>query len=150
MRIQSLLWSVMMLMVPVVAVAAGPMKISMLPAYAPELINTKVNALANYLNQKTGIGFEAELYADFSQYEKRLKAGAVAVGYQSPAVFVKVSDTHVPIAMAVGKKGQDKRRGIIITMKNSGIRTLEDLKGKNISYRWILCFLRLSVPEDNP
>ena len=133
MRIQFFLGCVILLMIPVVAMAAGPMKISMLPAYAPELINQKVTALASYLGQATGQRFEAELYSDFSQYEKRLKAGTLSVGYQSPAVFVNVADAQQVIAMAVSKAGQARRRGIIITMKNSDIRTLEDLRGKNVS-----------------
>lgn len=134
MRLGLILWALLMLILPVTQSAAGTLKVSLLPAYAPNLTNEKLESLASYLRQRTGLKLDTEIAPDFIQYEKRLKSGAVAVGYQSPAMYIQVSGTHEAIAMAVGKGDvKDRRRGIIVTMKSSGINTLEDLKGKNVS-----------------
>ena len=134
MRTGSFLWALLILLLPVTqSAAAGTLKISLLPAYAPNLTNAKLQALTDYLNQRTGLKLEPEISADFTQYENRLKSGAVAVGFQSPAIYIQVSGTQEVVAMAVGREGvKDRRRGIIVTMKSSGIKALEDLKGKNV------------------
>jgi phosphonate transport system substrate-binding protein len=124
----------LILMLPVMTASAAPgLRISMLPNYAADVINLELHPLAGYLGGKTGRDFEVDLAVDFAQYEKRLKSGAVAVGYENPAMYVRVSERHEALAMAVTLEGRDKTRGLIITMKNSGIRTVADLRGKTVS-----------------
>ena len=113
--------------------AAESYKLSMLPRYSSEEINRRISPLADYLAQRTGTKIEAVITSDFIQYEKQLKSGAIAMGYENPYIYTLVSGTHEALAMAVKGKDRDKFRGIIITRKDSSITNLEDLRGKLIS-----------------
>jgi phosphonate transport system substrate-binding protein len=71
--------------------------------------------------------------SDFDQYEKQLKSGAIAMGYENPYIYTLVSGTHEALAMAVKGKDRDKFRGIIIARKEKRLSSLEDLRGKTIA-----------------
>lgn len=114
------------------ASAAQVLKISMLPNYGADVINAQLNPLVEYLGTKTGLAAEIDLAVDFSQFEKRLKSGAVAVGYANPTMYVRISERHEAIAMAITLADRDQTRGVVIAMKSSGIRTMEDLRGKTV------------------
>jgi phosphonate transport system substrate-binding protein len=113
--------------------AAESYKLSMLPRYSSEEINRRISPLAEYLAGKTGTKIEAVITSDFSQYEKQLKTGTIAMGYENPYIYTLVSGTHEALAMAVKGKDRDKFRGIVIARKGSGLSSLKDLRGKMIS-----------------
>jgi len=113
--------------------AAESYKLSMLPRYSSEEINRRISPLADYLAQKTGVKIEAVITSDFVQYEKQLKSGTIAMGYENPYIYTLVSGTHEALAMAVKGKDRDKFRGIIIARADSSLSSIEDLRGKLIS-----------------
>ena len=108
-------------------------KLSMLPRYSSEEINRRITPLAEYLAEKTGAKVEAIIISDFAQYEKQLKSGSIAMGYENPYIYTLVSDAHEALAMAVKGEDRDKFRGIVIARKDSGLSSLEDLRGRMIS-----------------
>ena len=108
-------------------------KLSMLPRYSSEEINRRISPLAEYLSQLTGAKIEPVVTSDFTQYEKQLKSGAIAMGYENPYIYTLVSGTHQALAMAVKGKDRDKFRGIIITRKDGGLSTLAQLRGRTIA-----------------
>jgi phosphonate transport system substrate-binding protein len=114
---------------PLLSMAAD-YRFSMLPRYFPERLTKMMTPLAAYLSERTGTSVEAVLTDDFADYEKRVKRGDIAIGYQNPLVYVNVSQRHEVVAMAVKGKDGDKFRGIVITRPDSGIKSLADLKGK--------------------
>jgi len=120
-------------LLPATALAADSYKLSMLPRYSSEEINRRISPLASYLAEKTGVNIEAVLTSDFAQYEKQLKSGSIALGYENPYIYTLVSDTHEALAMAVKGKDRDKFRGIVITRTDSGISALTDLRGRKVS-----------------
>jgi phosphonate transport system substrate-binding protein len=103
---------------------------SMLPRYFPEQLTKMITPLAEHLANQTGEKIEAVLTDDFSDYEKQVNSGKIAIGYQNPLVYVNVAKNHEVLATAIKGKNGDKFRGIIITRPDSGIKSLEDLKGK--------------------
>ncbi len=119
--------------VPIASVFADTYRLSMLPRYSPEEINRRIMPLAGYLSQKTGHSIEVIIARDFSQYEKQLKNGSIDIGYENPYIYTLVSDSHEAVAMAVKGKDRDKFRGIIIARTETGLSTLNDMRGKRIS-----------------
>ncbi len=114
-------------------VNAASQKLSMLPRYSSEEINKRVKALSEYLSLKTRIPIEPMVTANFSQYQKGLLSGTIAIGYENPYIYVLTSHEHEVVAMAVKGKNGDRFRGIVITRADSPLRSLEDLVGKTIS-----------------
>ncbi|MBA2883186.1 phosphonate transport system substrate-binding protein [Desulfosalsimonas propionicica] len=133
MKLHHAMLMLLLLVVPTANYAGEAYQLSMLPRYSSEEINQRINPLADYLTQKTGVQIEAVITSDFSQYEKRLKSGAIQMGYENPYIYTLVSDTHEVLAMAEKGKDRDKFRGIVIARQDSGISKLEDLRGKTIS-----------------
>ena len=133
MRLLHVLLIVLITAAPVPLLAGDTYKLSMLPRYSSEEINRRINPLANYLTQKTGASIETVITSDFAQYEKRLQNGSIQIGYENPYIYTLVSESHEALAMAVKGKDGDKFRGIVIARKDSGLSTLQDLRGKTIS-----------------
>lgn len=107
-------------------------KLSMLPRYSPEEINKRITPLAQHLSQVLNVAVDPTIMINFDEYTKRLASGKVDVGYENPYIYALVSATHEVLAMAVKGEDGDKFRGIIITKKGSGVKTVGDLKGKKI------------------
>lgn len=130
---KSILSCLLLMIFSTVAVMAQDVcDLSMLPRYFPKRIKSMTNPLAEYLSQQTGIRVKAVLTKDFADYESRLKSGEIEIGYENPLVYVKVSDAHEVLAMAVKGDGGDKFRGIIITRPDSGLESFKDLRHKKI------------------
>jgi phosphonate transport system substrate-binding protein len=108
-------------------------KLSMLPLFGTEEINSRIRPLAEYLSRQTGLNIVPVFTADFSQYDQQLSSGAIHIGFENPYVYTKNSSAHEVIAMAsTGGRGYHFR-GIIITRTDSPLQTIHDLKGKKIS-----------------
>ena len=107
-------------------------QLSMLPRYSSEEILERITPLAKYLS--AGVQVEAYLTSNFDQYLKGLTSGAIEVGYQNPYIYALASKSHEVVAMAVKGSSGDKFRGIIIVRAGSDIHSVEDLKGKVVSY----------------
>jgi phosphonate transport system substrate-binding protein len=114
------------------SLAAG-YKLSMLPRYSIEEINSRIIPLAKYLSMKTGLEITPTLTSTFDQYTKQLTNGGIDIGFQNPYIYVLASKAHEVMAMAIKGVDRDKFRGIIITSANSPLHSLSELKGKKIS-----------------
>lgn len=133
MRILLVFCTLLLISTPFPGNAGESFKLSMLPRYSSEEINHRISPLAEYLSQMTGAQIEPIVTSDFSQYEKQLKSGAIAMGYENPYIYTLVSGTHEALAMAVKGKDRDKFRGIVIARKERGLSTLGDLRGRTIA-----------------
>ena len=115
-----------------VPVRAEDYKLSMLPRYFPKKIRSMIDPLAEYLSKKTRLAIKPVLTKDFTEYENSIKSGDIAIGYQNPLVYAKVSKVHEVLAMAIKGAGGDKFRGIVIARPDSGIKSIRDLRHKKI------------------
>lgn len=115
-----------------VPVRAEDYKLSMLPRYFPKRIRSMIDPLAEYLSEKTSFAIKPVLTKDFTEYENSIKSGDIAIGYQNPLVYAKVSKVHEVLAMAIKGTGGDKFRGIVIARPDSGIESIRDLRNKKI------------------
>ncbi|MFH0785709.1 MAG: phosphate/phosphite/phosphonate ABC transporter substrate-binding protein [Pseudomonadota bacterium] len=119
-------------LIPQISMAAE-YRISMLPLFGTDEINSRIRPLAEYLSMETGLKITPILVADFTQYAQQLSSGVIHIGYENPYVYVKNSGAHEAIAMASTGEQGFQFRGIIITRANSPLQTLADLKGKKIA-----------------
>jgi phosphonate transport system substrate-binding protein len=102
---------------------------------ATELID-KFSPLAAYLSKKCGRPIEVKISKSYQSHIKRVGEGQMDLAYMGPASYVKM--TH-----AYGKKmvlaclevnGKPFFHGMIITLQNSTIKTLQDLQGKRFAF----------------
>lgn len=119
------------LLAPIAAVS-DPYKISILPRFYPERLTAMMSPLVDYLKEQTGLELALVLTKNFQDYEIRLNSGEIVVGYQNPLVYTRVSGRHEAVAIALKGEGGDKFRGILIARPDSGIKGIDDLRGKRV------------------
>lgn len=103
------------------------------PLHNPQHLHRVYGPLVNYLNDRLG-GRRLRLEAsfDYGGFEEKLYAGKFAFALPNPYQTVKSLEHGYEV---FGKMGDDENfRGILLVRRDSGIRTVADLRGQTISY----------------
>lgn len=113
------------------------LKIVMIPGEDAELELARMRPIAEYLGKKIGIPVEVVVTTDYSTAIVSLKIGDAQIARLGPFSYV-LATTQMkcePLVREVQKKSKsDRYHGVIITKGGSGIKTLEDLKGKTFAF----------------
>ncbi len=136
---------VLMVLIAVVGMtgnAAAEIKFGILPRLSTEVLYGMFKPLAEYLTKETGEKVSIVIPKDFSAFKEAVASGQVDFGFANPLIYVQMKkNTNIqPMALSVEAKGGKKFRGIIIARSDSGIRTVQDLKGKKL----------IAVEKDSP
>ncbi len=109
-------------------------KVAILPLYSAITLFDRFDPLMRYLSKKTGYEFKLVIPKDFEDFFDTIKRGDVEFSYSNPYIYIQLADGgHLrAFTTTVAPASGDIFRGIIITHKDSAIRTLEDLKGKDV------------------
>jgi phosphonate transport system substrate-binding protein len=103
------------------------------PLHNPERLFAVYGPIVEHLNVNIpGIRFRLEASRDYAEFEKKLYARKFQFALPNPYQTVKALDRGYRV---FGKMGDDENfRGIILVRRDSGIRSVADLKGKSVSY----------------
>jgi phosphate/phosphite/phosphonate ABC transporter binding protein len=109
-------------------------KVAHLPLYSAITLFDRFDPLMRYLSKKTGYEFKLVVPKDFEDFFDMVRRGDVEFSYSNPYIYIQLADAgHLrAFATTVMQTSGDIFRGIIITHRDSSIRTLEDLKGKDV------------------
>jgi phosphate/phosphite/phosphonate ABC transporter binding protein len=109
-------------------------KVAHLPLYSAITLFDRFDPLMRYLSRKTGYEFKLVVPKDFEDFFDIVKRGDVEFSYSNPYIYTQLADAgHLTaFATTVIKSSGDIFRGIIITHRDSPIRTINDLKGKDV------------------
>jgi len=108
-------------------------KVAILPEYLSIEMWQRFHPLMIYLEDTLGIRFELIIPRNFERHMGLVKRGEVHFSYQNPYVFLQLWETCSPLALTERGKGGIKFRGVIITKKDRGINTIQNLRGKKVS-----------------
>lgn len=114
------------------SVAAEEYILAMLPLFSVEQPTAMLSPLADRLSKETGNDIKVLAVENIDRYTAEIFHGSIVIGYESPSVYVNISNVHEAIAGAVTRQHDIFSKGIIIARPESGIAGLEDLKGKKI------------------
>ena len=109
-------------------------KIAHLPLYSAITLFDRFDPLMRYLSRKTGYEFKLVVPKDFEDFFDIVKRGEVEFSYSNPYIYIQLADGgHLrAFATTIIPASGDIFRGVIITHKDSSIRSLDDLKGKDV------------------
>lgn len=104
-------------------------------AVSPTAILEGCRPFARYISDKLGIDTKVEIIPDVNTMLTKLDDGTIDFGYVSNLDYVKLKKqrTITPITKVV-KGGTSTYNALLLVRKDSGINSLDDLKGKSIAY----------------
>lgn len=109
-------------------------KVAHLPLYSAITLFDRFDPLMRYLSRKTGYEFKLVVPKDFEDFFDIVRRGEVEFSYSNPYIYIQLADGgHLrALTTTIVPASGDIFRGIIITHQDSAIRTLDDLKGKDV------------------
>jgi phosphonate transport system substrate-binding protein len=116
--------------------AAAEIKLGILPRLHAIELFTMFNPLAEYLTRETGEKVSIVIPKDFDAFKSAVKAGQLDAGFANSLIYVQLRRNVAiePLAVASELKAGTRFRGIIITRADSGIKTLQDLRGRKLVF----------------
>ncbi len=109
-------------------------KVAILPLYSAITLYERFDPLMRYLSKKTGYEFKLVIPKDFETFFDTIAKGKVEYSYSNPYIYTRLADRGYLAAFTntIKPPTGDIFRGIIITHKDSKIKTLADLRGKDV------------------
>jgi phosphate/phosphite/phosphonate ABC transporter binding protein len=109
-------------------------KVAILPLYSAITLFDRFDPLMRHLSRVTGYEFKLVIPKDFEDFFDIVKRGEAEFSYSNPYIYIQLADGgHLrAFATTVLPASGDNFRGVIITHKDSPLRTLEDLKGRDV------------------
>lgn len=122
------------------------MRFAIHPLHNPDRLSAVFGPLISYINQKNpGLNMQLEASLNYAAFEEKIKKRELEFALPNPYQTL-MAVTHGYKVFA--KMGDDANfRGIIITRKDSGIKTIADLKGKIISYPALTALAATMMPQ---
>ena len=102
--------------------------------------------MVTYLIEKTGYNIRLVVPRDVAELERSVKNGEIDFSFLDPHMYVRLKDLYdkESLMKSLTREGESSQSGVIITRKDSGIRSLKDLIGKTVMFgpklsaaRWV-------------
>jgi len=115
---------------------AKPLTIAVLPCSDVEGTFSRFQPLAKYLNEETGLEIALVFPRNVKQLENFIRKGVADFAFQEPGAYVSLFNLYSPsmALQALDETGKDVNFGIVVARKDSGIRFLDDLRGKVVEF----------------
>jgi phosphonate transport system substrate-binding protein len=125
---------------PKLGSAERPIQLAITPSAEVQRLTATGNVIASALGQKTGLTWKVSVPTSYAAQIDALCAGQVDVAFIAPLQMTLALDKScvTPVAAALRKDAEGKLtttyESQILVRKDSGIKTLADLKGKKFAF----------------
>ena len=103
--------------------------------YSPHLLYEGYQPLMDYLSSETPYKFRLRLSHTYQETIEQLKNGVVSAAFLGTYIYIRNrSDSDLQcILKPLNKNGTPFFHSVVVTLRDSGINTIEDLKGKRLA-----------------
>ncbi len=116
---------------PKLGTADNPIVMSFVPSGDTQEIIASGDELAKMVSDKTGLTISANVGTDFAAVREAMGANKAQIGWLNTFNYVLAHEKYgVDVALVTVRFGETTYKGQIIVRADSGITTLQDLKGK--------------------
>lgn len=109
--------------------------IGVISRYPPNVIYRGYQPMLDYISSRSKYRFELKLSEDYNQAVNMLIKKEVAASFLGSYLYVRANKMYgvVPIIKPLNENREPFSRSVLFTSANSGIFSINDLKGKNIA-----------------
>ena len=134
-RLLALAASVFVLALPLAASAQAVLRVSAIPDEAPTELQRKFKPLGEYLARKIGMKVDFVPVTDYAATVEGLASGKLDLVWLGGFTFVQAELRSNGRVIPLVQREEDERfRSVFIARADSGINSLQDLKGKTVSF----------------
>ncbi|MCJ7617588.1 MAG: phosphate/phosphite/phosphonate ABC transporter substrate-binding protein [Desulfobacterales bacterium] len=110
--------------------------IAILPCSDPVITYKKFYPLVTYLEQETGFGINLVVPKSLEEFESVIKLKNIDFAFQGPHTYVRLAHLfdQNSLLRALTTEGKAFESGVVVARKDSGIKKIEDLKGKTVMF----------------
>jgi phosphonate transport system substrate-binding protein len=135
------LWFAMLILLSVIALAGcgtpklgtedNPIVMAFVPSLDSQEVLASGDAIAQYLQTETGLVIEPNVGTDFAAVREAMGAGKAQIGWLNTFNYILASEKYgVDVGLVTVRYGTTYYNGQIVVGADTGITSLEDLKGK--------------------
>ena len=113
------------------------LKMGLIPADDAEEMLRGYEPIQEYLSQQLGIPVEIQVTSDYTAAIEAMRAGHIDMAWFGPFSYIIAHNVAGAEAIVNGVKestGSSTYKSVIVASKDSGIKTLADLKGKSFAF----------------
>ena len=113
------------------------LKMGLIPADDAEEMLRSYEPVKEYLSEKLGIPVEIQVTSDYTAAIEAMRSKHIDMAWFGPFSYIIASNVAGAEAIVNGVRRSDGKsdyHSIIVTRADSGIKTLEDLKGKSFAF----------------
>jgi phosphonate transport system substrate-binding protein len=113
------------------------LKMGLIPADDAEEMLRSYEPVKDYLSEKLGIPVEIQVTSDYTAAIEAMRSKHIDMAWFGPFSYIIAANVAGAEAIVNGVRrtdGKSDYRSIIVTKADSGIETLEDLKGKSFAF----------------
>jgi phosphonate transport system substrate-binding protein len=116
---------------PKLGTEKNPIVMSFVPSGDTQEIIASGDTLAEMIEEKTGLVVKAEVGTDFAATREAMGAGKAHVGWLNTFNYVLANEKYgIDVGLVTVRFGSNSYKGQINVLADSGIESLDDLKGK--------------------
>jgi len=113
----------------------SPIVMAFVPSTEAEKIVESAKPLTELLSQKTGYAFKAVVATSYIAVVESLGIGDAHIAWLPPMAYVLAHKRHrARVILKVVRNGKATYYGLICVRKDSGIKSLEELRGKRFAF----------------
>jgi len=113
----------------------NPLKMGFVPSLDTNKITLSAKALSAALEQKTGYTIKTTVMTSYAAVIEAMRGDQVDVAWLAPLSYVQArKEVGADVMLISQRGGQTSYYGILLARKDSGIKTIQDFKGKRFAF----------------
>jgi phosphonate transport system substrate-binding protein len=110
--------------------------IAVLPCSDPIVTVNKFHALTSYLEHETGYDIEIYVPITHEVFESAVRLGTIDFALQSPHTYLNLANffDQTLLLRSITREGEIFEAGAVVVRKDSGIKRIEELRGKSVMF----------------
>lgn len=115
--------------------SSAVLRVGFVPAEDAQQVIQNAQPIVDILQKQLGMEVQPFVAADYTGIVEALRGNKLDIAFLTPASYVLAkNEANVRVALKSERKGSPYYYAAIITRADSGIRTLEDLRGKTFAF----------------